>query len=52
MPRWLRIVLIVVLIAVAVVVLFTWIFPWVERTFEQDPTILRATLHGVSLGAG
>lgn len=40
MPRWLRILLIVLLIAVAIVVLFTWVFPWVERTFEQDPTIL------------
>ncbi len=40
MSKPVRIVLLVLLIAVVVVVLFTTVFPWVERTFEQDPTVL------------
>lgn len=40
MPKPVRIALVVVLIAVVVVVLFTTVFPWVERTLEQDPTVV------------
>lgn len=40
MPKALRVVLIVLLLVAVVVVLFTTVFPWVERTLEQDPTVL------------
>lgn len=40
MNRWVRATLLVILAAVVVYVLFTTVFPWVERTLEQDPTVV------------